>query len=216
MPVSSPDPLVLTAPARHVRIRHLRPSDYRVMPWKNGLGTTTEIAVDPPGAGLDDFAWRLSIADLAASGPFSTFPGIERILLQTEGEPMELVHEGRSRRRLALLAPYRFDGAWPTHGELGATSARDFNIMARRALFRPSAAVHSLARGSIVHLCLAAETQILHVFRGRVAVRVDGSAAATHLLGAETLIVEGQAELEVAADVEEAVVFAVGLGGSRP
>ncbi|HVK64199.1 MAG TPA: HutD family protein, partial [Polyangium sp.] len=195
------------SPARPVQIRHLRPSEYRVMPWKNGLGTTTEIAIEPPGAGLDDFAWRLSIAELAASGPFSTFPGIERILLQTEGAPMELVHEGRGRRRLALFAPYRFDGAWPTHGELGGTPARDFNIMARRALFRPSAAVHSLARGSSVHLCLAAETQILHVFRGRVAIRVDGSDTPIDLLGAETLIVNGPAEIEVAADAHEAVVF---------
>ncbi|MDC3955264.1 HutD/Ves family protein [Polyangium jinanense] len=198
-----------------MQIRHLRPSDYRVMPWKNGLGTTTEIAVDPPGAGLDDFAWRLSIADLAASGPFSTFPGIERIILQTEGEPMELVHEGRGGRRLALLSPYRFDGAWPTHGELGGTPARDFNIMARRSRFRPSAAVHSLARGSRVRLCLAAETQIVHAFRGTVAIRVDGSDTAADLLGAETLIVEGQVEIEVAADVEEAVVFVVALDGSH-
>ncbi|UQA56840.1 HutD family protein [Polyangium aurulentum] len=194
-------------------IRHLRPSDYRVMPWKNGLGTTTEIAVHPPGAGLEDFAWRLSIADLAASGPFSTFPGIERILLQTEGEPMELEHAGRGRRRLALLSPYRFDGAWPTHGELGGTPARDFNIMARRALFRPSAAVHSLGRGSSVRLCLAAETQILHAFRGRIAIRVGGSDTAAELLPAETLIVDGQTELDVTADVEEAVVLVAALAG---
>jgi uncharacterized protein len=193
------------------RIRHLRPSDYRVMPWKNGLGTTTEIAVEPPGAALHDFAWRLSIADLAASGPFSTFPGIERIILQTEGEPMELVHEGGGRRRLALLAPYRFDGEWPTHGELGATHARDFNLMARRALFRPSAVVHSLARGSAVRLCPAAETLILHAFRGRVAIRVGGVDAAADLLEAETLIVEGQAEIDIMADVETAVVFVAAL-----
>jgi hypothetical protein len=197
-------------------IRHLRPSDYRVMPWKNGLGTTTEIVVHPSGTGLDDFAWRLSIADLAASGPFSTFPGIERIILQTEGEPMELVHEGRGRRRLALFLPYRFDGEWPTHSELGGKSARDFNIMARRALFRPSAVVHSLARGSTVRLCLAAETQIIHGLRGRVAIRAGGSDTATELLGAETLIVDGQAELEIAADVEEAVVLVAALGGSHP
>jgi len=192
-------------------IRHLRPSDYRVMPWKNGLGTTTELVVHPPGTGLDDFAWRLSIADLGASGPFSTFPGIERIILQTEGEPMTLEHAGQGRRRLALLTPYRFDGAWPTHGELGGTPARDFNIMARRALFRPSAAVHSLARGSSIRLCLAAETQVLHAFRGRVAVRVGGSDTATELDCAETLIVDGQAELEITADAEDAVVFVAAL-----
>jgi len=34
-------------------LRRLRPGDFRVMTWKNGLGTTTELAVDPPGASLD-------------------------------------------------------------------------------------------------------------------------------------------------------------------
>ncbi|TIV74879.1 MAG: HutD family protein, partial [Mesorhizobium sp.] len=32
-------------------MRILRAADYRVMPWKNGGGTTTEIAVSPDGAG---------------------------------------------------------------------------------------------------------------------------------------------------------------------
>src|SRR5687768_8575093 len=26
-------------------MRHLRPNDYKIMPWKNGGGTTTEIAI---------------------------------------------------------------------------------------------------------------------------------------------------------------------------
>ena len=29
-------------------IRVIDASHYRVMPWKNGFGTTTEIAIDPP------------------------------------------------------------------------------------------------------------------------------------------------------------------------
>lgn len=32
----------------------LTPSDYRVMPWKNGGGTTREIAVFPDAVDLDD------------------------------------------------------------------------------------------------------------------------------------------------------------------
>ncbi|SFQ22142.1 HutD protein [Ectopseudomonas toyotomiensis] len=34
----------------------------RVMPWKNGGGETLELAIAPAGAGLEDFAWRISSA----------------------------------------------------------------------------------------------------------------------------------------------------------
>ena len=52
-------------------------------PWKNGGGCTTEIAIAPPGASLDAFEWRISLATIAASGPFSAFPGVDRTLVQT-------------------------------------------------------------------------------------------------------------------------------------
>ncbi|MEC4600651.1 HutD family protein, partial [Burkholderia vietnamiensis] len=42
-------------------------------PWKNGGGVTREIAAYPPGAALDAFAWRVSVADVGAGGPFSRF-----------------------------------------------------------------------------------------------------------------------------------------------
>ena len=50
----------------------------RPAPWKNGGGSTTEIAVAPPGAGFDSFDWRISLATISHSGPFSTFAGIDR------------------------------------------------------------------------------------------------------------------------------------------
>jgi uncharacterized protein len=53
-----------------MNMRVLTPSDYKRMPWKNGGGETTEIAVFPPGASLDAIAWRLSMASVAADGPF--------------------------------------------------------------------------------------------------------------------------------------------------
>ena len=43
------------------------------MPWRNGGGTTSEIVVEPGPGGR--FHFRLSIADVEASGPFSGFPG---------------------------------------------------------------------------------------------------------------------------------------------
>ena len=60
-------------------------SDLVRVPWKNGGGTTAEVAVHPPGAGLDDFDWRISMADVAVDGPFSRFPGVDRTLVLAEG-----------------------------------------------------------------------------------------------------------------------------------
>ena len=55
-------------------MRILRASDHRVMLWKNGGGSTTEIAVFPPGAGIGAFDWRVSMASVVGDGAFSAFP----------------------------------------------------------------------------------------------------------------------------------------------
>ena len=80
---------------------HLRPADYRLMPWKDGGGSTTEIAIAPAGAGLaEPFLWRVSSARVEVSGPFSRFPGQARSLLLLEGAGLLLSIEGKGRQRL--------------------------------------------------------------------------------------------------------------------
>jgi environmental stress-induced protein Ves len=51
------------------------------VPWKNGGGTTRQLAVGPADATADDFLWRLSIARIDAPGSFSVFSGIDRTIL---------------------------------------------------------------------------------------------------------------------------------------
>ena len=80
---------------------HLRSSDYRVMPWKDGGGSTTEIAIEPAGASLlDPFLWRVSSATITGSGPFSHFPGRARLLTLLDGPGLILDIEGEGRQRL--------------------------------------------------------------------------------------------------------------------
>ncbi len=71
-----------------------RAHDHKRMPWKNGGGETVEIAVFPPGAGVDDFDWRISMATVASDGPFSIFPGIDRTLSILDGAGLSLKMEG--------------------------------------------------------------------------------------------------------------------------
>ena len=63
----------------------LRAAERLSAPWKNGGGVTREIAVFPHGADLARFDWRMSLATVAAGGPFSTFPGIDRLMLVLDG-----------------------------------------------------------------------------------------------------------------------------------
>jgi uncharacterized protein len=101
------------------------------MPWRNGAGTTTEIAVFPPDAGFDEFLWRLAIADLDRSGPFSSFPGIDRLLMLLPPGGATLSIDGDDHQLMPLqVVP--FGGEAVASVTLAAGPARDLNLMARR------------------------------------------------------------------------------------
>src|SRR5687768_11288563 len=83
--------------ASRMRMRHLKADNYRRQPWKNGGGFTTELMVEPDG---DRWLWRLSIANVEQSGPFSDFAGYERTLMLLSGEGMELHFEEAPAMRI--------------------------------------------------------------------------------------------------------------------
>jgi hypothetical protein len=112
------------------------------MPWKNGGGSTTEIAAGPPGASLDSFDWRISMARVAADGPFSHFAGIDRTLAVVAGDGVVLQVEGRAPVTLvAGSEPVSLPGDTPTSARLIGGEITDLNIMTRRGRFG-----HSLRR----------------------------------------------------------------------
>ena len=109
--------------------------DRVVSPWKNGGGTTTEVAAFPPGASLENFGWRVSIAQVALGGPFSLFPGVDRTLALLEGR-MALTIAGRGIVELSADAPpIAFPGDVATEAALVASPVTDLNVMTRRSAF---------------------------------------------------------------------------------
>jgi environmental stress-induced protein Ves len=119
-------------------IRLLRAADHRTMPWKNGGGSTTEIAVAPAGASIDDFDWRVSTATVAADGPFSLFPGVDRVLALLEGAGLDLDGADPLRGPVRLdphSAPVTFGADLPVAARLHRGPITDLNVMTRRGRF---------------------------------------------------------------------------------
>ena len=118
-------------------MRIIPATSYRSMPWKNGGGVTTEIAVFPEGAGLDDFDWRISMAHVAQDGPFSAFPGVDRTLCVLAGLGITLAFAGKGEVTLGKMSdPYSFPADVAVHGKLHGEPIDDFNVMSRRARWR--------------------------------------------------------------------------------
>jgi len=114
-------------------VKILPRAGYRRMPWKNGGGVTEEIAREP--AAGDAFAWRLSMARIDASGPFSDFSGYTRVMVLLEGEGLTLRADGEDDRVLSHAGDStRFDGSLPIHCSLRAGSCTDLNLMVRKGL----------------------------------------------------------------------------------
>ncbi|KVD39993.1 histidine utilization protein HutD [Burkholderia sp. MSMB1072] len=150
----------------------IRGADLVASPWKNGGGVTREIGAFPPGAALDAFAWRVSVADVGTAGPFSRFDGVDRTLVLLSGAGMTLVEAGGTRHVLdAPLARADFAGETAIDATLHDGATRDFNLMTRR----------SAARGSVdvwpegMHRIECADTVLLFCATGAVGVEIDGA-----------------------------------------
>lgn len=193
-----------------LEVVQLAPSDARLVPWKNGRGVTRELALWPPKASFErgDYDWRLSSAPVDEPGPFSVFPGVERILVVTAGADLVLSHGAEApRARLRRLEPYRFLGDWPTTAELPHGPITDFNVMLRAG--RARADVQGLALGQRrARESLGIGHAFVHVLAGRSRARVTGeeepfelgpggSLWLRGLRGGEELDLEGRAACEV-------------------
>lgn len=117
-------------------IHVLRAADRVASAWKNGGGVTREIAIFPPGTGLDTFDWRVSMATVSAGGPFSLFPGVDRVLAVVEGELTLRFEDGPTLAISDASPPAAFPGDIPVAAETPPGPVTDLNVMTRRGRVR--------------------------------------------------------------------------------
>src|SRR5687767_12838646 len=129
--------------------RILRSVDYVARPWKNGGGTTRDIAVSPPGASLDAFDWRLSLAQVDRDGPFSRFDDVDRTLVLLSGAMT--LHERDRRIDLVRNEPFAFEGERVIEATV-AGSTLDFNVMTRRGRASHTARCESFSKQADVEM----------------------------------------------------------------
>jgi environmental stress-induced protein Ves len=101
------------------------------LPWKNGGGTTTDVAVYPPGSAGGDFDWRVSVATIESDSVFSSFPGVDRVLMPLSPGGLALQDAG-GRHPIARFEPFGFAGETPIEAVDVAQRSLDLNLMTRR------------------------------------------------------------------------------------
>jgi environmental stress-induced protein Ves len=114
-------------------IKIIRHSSFTAAPWKNGGGITHEaIRVPPTG---DAFLWRVSVAQIDASGPFSDFAGYDRKMVLLQGRGIALSFGSGERRALRSMGDWvEFDGAMAARCELLDGPCVDLNLMVSKSL----------------------------------------------------------------------------------
>ena len=119
--------MTLLAPALS---RVIPANEYRRERWRNNAGWTRQIVAEPEG---DEWAWRMSIAEIEQDAPFSRFEGVDREIVLLSGNGVRLHFDDGAMH--ALEPPHgrwRFAGEAGVSGELIDGPTQDFNLMWRR------------------------------------------------------------------------------------
>mgnify|MGYP000159079004 CR=1 FL=1 len=108
-------------------------ANYKKMPWKNGLGITYEIVQDrlnkDGNHSLDDFGYRISMADVTSNGAFSLFNHKARLLAVIDGAGMHLNIDKHHDMTVKTFDVIVFDGASEVDSRLIDGAIRDLNVI---------------------------------------------------------------------------------------
>jgi environmental stress-induced protein Ves len=158
-------------------ITRLDPAQSRRTPWKNGGGTTIDIADQ-------DDVWRFGRTPITAPGPFSDYTGFDRVQVLVAGRGLVLETTNGEIDVRQPLKPVRFAGETPINSRLEAGPVEVVNLIGARAKVRIDLQV--LGDGATV--TASAGTHMAYAALGPATLTVDGQPqvlAADHALRIE-------------------------------
>ncbi len=115
----------------------------KIMPWKNGCGSTAEIKIFPSPSTIQDsnFEWRLSSARLTEDSEFSQYPGYARILTLISGEGLLL-----NDQELGPFEFFKFSGNEKIHGSPIGESIEDLGVIYKEELWQVEFSILEIGR----------------------------------------------------------------------
>jgi uncharacterized protein len=177
----------------------VRFADCKPEPWANGGGVTRVVAKGRFGEGSADFDWRLSVADVSTSGAFSKLPGVDRVIILTDGPGLLLTVDGHEHT-LDPFRPLPFAGEASTECQV-VEPTRDFNVMTRRGVC-----------AATVNICTGLETlaapgdSIVYVISLKGEAEVEQSTGAVTLGQFDAVLLTAAATLRVREGGRAAVI----------
>lgn len=191
-------------------------------PWKNGGGSTRTLAAD------GEARWRVSIADIDRGGPYSLFPGYERVSVVLSGQGVELRGEGPAVM-LRPGEPAAFAGDAAYGCRLLGGPVRVLNLFLRRGAARAEVFVPGRTDAALPAGALAGPSDTVRLVLALGAGRAGGAQSPVALAAGEFVVLAAGGEArdafipavcpapdEAAAVVLDIGVAAPGLaGGSR-
>jgi hypothetical protein len=129
-------------------LKIIRQSSFTALPWKNGGGITHEAWREP--ATGEAFVWRVSVAHIESSGPFSDFAGYNRKMVLLRGLGLTLQFANGEQRALRKIGEsVEFDGAVAAHCDLLNGPCVDLNFIVSKSV-RAHARVEHVDRELLV------------------------------------------------------------------
>lgn len=112
----------------------LTPADYLRTPWKNGGGTTVDIA-------FSGDVWRFGRTPIVQPGPFSDYAGYDRVQVLVSGSGLVLETPAGEIDVRQPFRPVRFTGETPIVSRLEAGPVEVVNLIGARAQVKVDIAI---------------------------------------------------------------------------
>lgn len=164
-------------------------TDFKEVPWKNGKGLTRELYSIPHDSDPELFNFRLSMAKVTESAPFSIYPGIDRFLMLLDGDGFRLKFEDQADA--VLNSPFdclEFEGEEVIMCELLKGECIDFNVMTNR-LWGKSSVISSLLKKGQSKKISAKVESFIYLYSSSPTLIVLGAGETYDVTASENLVI---------------------------